>query len=160
MIKTNKVTIGTDIYTIDYDGEMPITNALGCIAPATLEIRLRLIGPSNVMIPERQIMKTLMHEIVHAIDFNIHPFIINEKEDECEDYDNDDSELAIDMFSDYIIDNLIGFIDDEISIEEFVEFCNITEIKIKRHYMFFEFIRRVFRDNVVLFNEFLDVFSK
>jgi len=151
MLDIETIKIGTDIYNINYDAEMTMDNAIGQISGATCEIRIRKISPMNTPIPERQVFKTLMHEIIHAID---HIIFWNLEEDDRE------IEIAIELFSEFVIDNIDVFTSKTIEFEDFVEYCEMTEIKMKRHFMFFNMINRVIEDNVELFLMYLEEFGE
>jgi len=150
MLKVNEVKIGTDVYKINYDGEMTIDNAVGQISPATSEIRLRKIAPNNQPIPDKQLYKTLLHEIIHAIDFVVF-WNLEEKQSE--------SESGIELFAEFIVDNIENFVMKEITFDEFCQFCEMTELNIKRHFMFFNMILRVIEENQELFVEYVEIFG-
>jgi len=150
MLTTKEVKIGTDIYTVNYDAEMSIMNAIGQISSCTEDIRIRRLAPNNTLIPDRQQYKTLLHEIIHGIDEVVYW---------CKEEKEDEQEAAIELFTEYVIDYIKEWISDEIHIDDFVEYCEATEIEMKRHYLFYNMIRKVIVDNQELFLEYVEIFG-
>lgn len=162
MLNTKEVIVGNDIYTIECNGEMPISDALGCIYPPASQIRLRLVSPLNIIVPKRQVYRTLMHEIIHAIDRQTYSTSKVKEVIQCEHEDIvfDDTEIAIDLLANYVIDNLIDFIDNRVEIEEFTMYCQTLELKLVRLGLFFDLLMKTINQNQDLMIEFLDVFTE
>jgi hypothetical protein len=159
LLNSNKVLIGKDIYTIECNGEMPLSDALGCIYPPASQIRLRLVSPLNIKIPTRQVYSTLMHEIIHAIDKQTFT-TCNLKVIDENDMMTDDTEVAIELLSNYVINNLERFIDNTVSLEEFAFYCQTMELELKRLAMFYDLLMLVFNQNQELFMEFFETFNE
>jgi len=162
MLETKEVIVGNDIYTIECNGEMPISDALGCIYPPASQIRLRLVSPLNIIVPKRQVYRTLMHEIIHAIDKQTYSTSKVKEICNCENEEIvfDDTEIAIELLSNYVIDNLVDFVDNRIDIEEFVMYCQTLELRLVRIPLFFDLLMKTINQNQELMIEFLDVFTE
>ena len=151
MIKTNQIKIGNTIYKITYDREIITSDTLGQISATFEEIRL-IDKFCNTELSDSKMYKVLLHEIIHGID-NI--VFWNKESDE-----NDEFECAIELFTEYIIDNIDRFVYGDISFEEFAGYCASTELQMKRHQLFFDSILRVIDDNQGLFSEYIELFGK
>lgn len=147
MLKTQTMKIGSDKYKINYDAEMVGSEVIGQICKVTGEIRLRLYSPANVIMPNTQLMKTLVHEVVHGIDFQTF-FIQNEE----------DTEIAVEMFANYIIDNLEKILLQELDLNDFNEFCELTQIDLKRMGLFLRLLDQVLEENPVFTDELMELF--
>lgn len=151
MIEIENVKIGSDIYKIEYEAEVPNAEILACISQHKELIKMRKICPNNSCMSNRQIYKHLMHEIVHGLDYNT--FFINEETEQG-------LEIAVELFSNYLIENICEFIDGVISFDDFLTFCELSEIKMIRHRMLFNMINLLFAENKALFNNFLEIFTE
>lgn len=159
MLKASKVIVGKDVYTIECNGEMPLSDALGCIYPPASQIRLRLVSPLNIKIPTRQVYKTLMHEIIHAIDKQTFT-TCNLKVIDDNDMMIDDTEVAIELLANYVINHLERFIDNAIEFEELVMYCQSLELPLVRLQLFYDLLITVFAQNQELFMEFFETFNE
>ena len=153
MLKTKEIKVGVDVYTVIVDAEMRGIE-LGSINQSTEIIRMRLSGCDNVKISKRMFFKVLMHEAVHAFDFNT-MFVAEDKDEAYEA-----SENCIDLISIYILKNIEQIIEHrEMIYEDFFDYVNACESKIVRIPILFNAILDFFDDNKELIEEFREVFK-
>ena len=66
----------------------------------------------------------------------------------------------VDLLANYVIDNLIDFIDNRVDIEEFAMYCQTIELKLVRIQLFFDLLIKTINQNQDLMIEFLEVFTE
>lgn len=150
MIKTNKLIVSNDIYDIEFNSNLNSHEELGHFDPSNNSIKISGISYNNFPLSDRSIAKTLLHEIVHAIDYSI--CFINEENES-------DMEAGTNLVTNFIINHLDEFIEGVYDYYYFHEFCMEAEIEVKRIRMFYDMIFKVIEDNQELFYEIWGIYN-